>query len=94
MLHGIPDFCQAPHQCIAGRLVLGLEKGVGRNRARDVQDWQTNPLTPEEKRRYARAMQDQRAAYGLTDRLRTDRKGLQEYLERRRAEDARARGWG
>jgi len=63
-------------------------------RPRQVNDWQTNPLTREEKRRYAIKMQAERARHGLTDGLRTDRKGLQEYLERRRAEDARARGWG
>jgi len=59
-----------------------------------VLDWQTNPLTPEEKRQYALKIQAENARHGLTDGLRTDRKGLQEYLERRRAEDARARGWG
>ena len=63
-------------------------------RPRQVNDWQTDPLTREEKRRYAIKMQAERAKHGLTDGLRTDRKGLQEYLERRRAEDARARGWG
>ena len=63
-------------------------------RPRQVNDWQTDPLTREEKRRYAIKMQAERARHGLTDGLRTDRKGLQEYLERRRAEDARARGWG
>jgi len=58
-----------------------------------VNDWQTNPLTPEEKREYAEAMRKQRAAYGLTDGLRTDRQGLLSYLERRRVQDAQARGW-
>jgi len=59
-----------------------------------VLDWQTNPLTPEEKRQYALKARAERAKHGLTDGLRTDRKGLLSYLERRRAEDARARGWG
>jgi hypothetical protein len=63
-------------------------------RPRQVNDWQTNPLTPEEKRRYAIKMQAERAKHGLTDGLRTDRKGLLSYLERRRAQDAQARGWG
>ena len=63
-------------------------------RPRQVNDWQTDPLTPEEKRRYAIKMQAERAKHGLTDGLRTDRKGLLSYLERRRAQDAQARGWG
>jgi hypothetical protein len=64
------------------------------SRVRGIPKPELPELTPAEKQQYARAIQDQRAAYGLTDGLRTDRKGLLSYLERRRAEDARARGWG
>jgi hypothetical protein len=50
-------------------------------------------LTPAEKQEYAKAMRQLRAAYGFTDGLRTDRQGFLSYLDRRRAQDAQARGW-
>jgi hypothetical protein len=47
-----------------------------------------------EKRVYGILCREERAAYGLTDGLRLDRGEFRDYLDRRRAEDARARGWG
>jgi hypothetical protein len=47
-----------------------------------------------QKRLYGVLCREERARYGLTDGLRLDRGQFSEYLARRRAEDAKARGWG
>lgn len=62
---------------------------MGKNREHE----KINPLTPEERRRYAIAMRDLRAAQGMTDGLRVDRQTFRSYLERRREQDRKARGW-
>jgi hypothetical protein len=46
-----------------------------------------------QKRAYGILCREERAAYGLTDGLRLDRGEFNDYLSRRRAEDAKARGW-
>ena len=51
-------------------------------------------MSPAQRAEYGRAMRDLRASYGLTDGLRVSQSGFHEYLARRRAEDAKARGWG
>jgi hypothetical protein len=43
---------------------------------------------------YGEAMRALRASYGMTDGLKLSQSEFHAYLERRRAEDARARGWG
>jgi hypothetical protein len=42
---------------------------------------------------YGAAMRALRSTYGLTDGLRLKRPEFSDYLERRRAADAQARGW-
>ena len=43
---------------------------------------------------YGRSMRALRASYGMTDGLKLSQEEFHAYLERRREEDARARGWG
>ena len=57
----------------------------GGNLARD--------FTKSEKKAYGEYMRDFRAKYGLVDGLRTDTKGFNEYLRRRRENDRKARGY-
>jgi hypothetical protein len=53
-----------------------------------------NEFTASQRAEYGRAMRDLRASYGMTDGLKLSQGEFHAYLERRRAEDARARGWG
>ena len=49
-------------------------------------------MTPKQKFEYGEGARAYRAAHGLTDGLRTDQKGFNDYLKRRRAEDRKGRG--
>jgi hypothetical protein len=51
-------------------------------------------FTPSQRAEYGRSMRALRASYGLTDGLKLGQTEFHAYLERRRAADARARGWG
>ena len=50
-------------------------------------------MSPKERFEYGEGIRAMRAAAGLTDGLRTDQKGFNDYLARRRAEDQKRRGW-
>jgi len=50
-------------------------------------------MSPKQKFEYGEGMRALRAAEGLTDGLRTDQEGFNDYLARRRQEDQRRRGW-
>jgi hypothetical protein len=50
-------------------------------------------FTPVQRAEYGRAMRGLRASYGLTDGLKLSQEEFHDYLARRRAADAQARGW-
>jgi hypothetical protein len=60
----------------------------------ELRDKPEGEFTVSQKRLYGVLCREERARHGLTDGLRLDRGEFRDYLERRRAEDARARGWG